>query len=92
MLLLGGMDELSAAAAVLAMQVDSESEEEMDLSGAAGERGGEKQLCGTLPSSAADKENNNVDLASGEVGPAIHKVTAALPMHIARPQPPPFTC
>ena len=52
------MDELSAAAAVLAMEVDSESDDGLGLGPGPVERGGDTCRSGTFETSAADKEND----------------------------------
>ena len=62
-----GMDELAAAAAVFAMQVDSESDEDLAAERGAGERGSDMELPGVFESFAVDKENNSVDAAPGGV-------------------------
>ena len=69
------MDEISAAAAVFAMDVSSESEEGMEAELNAGEHGGAKygRSEASGPSSA-DKENHNGDAALGDNEDATQQV------------------
>ena len=68
---LGVMDELEAAAAVLAMSRDDFAEEEVEQRAPCAERSG--SAAGTMAAEAmeVDKENIQVDAASREVEDAI---------------------
>jgi hypothetical protein len=61
------MDELAAAAAVFAMDISSEREEDMEVELNAGEHGGANGRSEASGSSSADKEmNHNGDAALGD--------------------------
>ena len=69
------MDELTAAAAVFAMDVSSESEEDMEAELNAGEHGGADGRSKASGPSSADKENLNGDAALGDNEDATHQVS-----------------
>lgn len=74
--LFGGMDELDAAASVLAMEVDSDAEEDQELGAAPGESSDDIGLRTFSEPSSENKENHIDQPASGEVGAAQDKVTS----------------
>ena len=68
------MDELNAAAAVLAMAVDSESEEDLELGAAPDESGDHIGHRNVSELSSEDKEKHPGLPACGEAGAALDKV------------------
>ena len=89
---LGASDELAAAASVLAMAVDSDSEEELVLEVVSGDPDGDLQRRPALELSS-DGEEHKPDLPdTGGVGAAIHKVSIVPRTHPPHPRAPPLTC
>ena len=85
------MDELAAAPAVLAMDVESEAEEDEQLGAMADESGDQIGQRSVEEPSAEDKENLPDVPAGGDVGAAILKVSPdTLTLHCSL-RAPPFT-
>jgi hypothetical protein len=80
------MDELSAAAAVLAVAHDPDTDEEMEQEGAAGARGGDLRQWPAPESSEAGKENEHHLPEQQQVGTDNGKVMThpPTPSHIPR--------
>ena len=87
----GGMDELAAAAAVFAMVIDSESEEEMEREANSGVSRDDRGLPNASRSQPADNANQGVHAARGEGGDASKQVMPARKKPISTPDGQPLT-
>ena len=89
--LFGCMDDLAAAASVLAIDVDSDAEEEQELGAAPDDSGDHVGPKSVLEPSPEDKENHPDVPAGGEAGAAHRKVSKPAPTMNRSLCAPPFT-
>jgi len=90
---LGGMDELAAAAAVVAMSIDDDSEEdsELQLEDSPGASAADGSPMPDLEATGADKENKDGPPMVQKVGAEVRKMTLRLRMLVGLAQLPPDT-
>ena len=88
---LGGMDELAAAARVLAVAADSDAEEETEQPGPGVAAGRDERGLPADVEMAGEKENKDGEAARGQVGDANPQVTTAPCVPFCTACAPPFT-